>query len=67
MAMPVVRLRRPPWGRRWRSTHPHLPVGAGIAVRGVGSALLMGSQYMMYFIILIMIQPVIEIQDGPAG
>ena len=44
----------------------HLAGGAGIAVGGVGGPLLVGRQNMVYFVFVV-IQLVIDIQDGPAG
>ena len=46
--------------------HPHLAGGPGVAVGGVGGPLLVGRQYVVYFV-LVVVQLVIEIQDGPAG
>ena len=60
--MPVVRLVAP---ARGSEAHPHLAGGSGIAIGGVGGPLLVGGQYVVYFI-LVVIQFIIEIQDGPA-
>ena len=52
-------------GARGSEAHPHLAGGSGIAIGGVGGPLLVGGQYVVYFI-LVVIQFIIEIQDGPA-
>ena len=46
--------------------HPHLPGGPGVAVGGVGGPLLVGREDVVDFV-LVVVQLVIEVQDGPAG
>ncbi len=46
--------------------HAHLSGGAGVAVGGVGGPLLMSGQDMVD-LVLIVVQLIIEVQDGAAG